>query len=137
MAAPKTPNPTAGAAAVQRKALERKAAELLAAGWFLAAPEKAGDVRTALESVGCYEEDWSDRAWTGAADAWHAAKVTGDRRVFLRRSTPLVSTEVRGTDEPPSYGAVTFGTRGEALKAAQLIGGPGRRVAVRAANPAT
>jgi hypothetical protein len=42
------------------------AAELHAAGWFAAAPHRAADVRLALESVTCWEEDWTDREWKPA-----------------------------------------------------------------------
>lgn len=48
---------------------ERKAAELHAASWFLAAPEQAADVRLALQCVGCYQEEWNDREWTPGRQA--------------------------------------------------------------------
>jgi len=82
---------------------------------------------------------------------WYAAKLTnrgaiaramgqalqpGDplaaepRRVFLRRSSPFVSTELKGGNDLPSYGAVEFDSRAAAIDAARVIAGPGRRVAV-------
>lgn len=83
---------------------------------------------------------------------WYAAKVTTYRRAFgrlvdatdpiaqdllriyLRHSSPIISTEVRGADEMPAAGAVEFNSRGEAIEAARLIAGPGRRVAVPVAS---
>jgi hypothetical protein len=58
------------------------------------------------------------------------SKANEPRRVFLRRCAPVVSTEVRGLNEMPAYGAMEFDSRAAALEAARLIGGPGRRVAV-------
>lgn len=43
MAAPKKPNTAAATAAVRRKAQDRKAAELRAAGWTVAPPEDGAD----------------------------------------------------------------------------------------------
>ena len=51
MPAPKNPNTAAATAVLVRRAQERKAAELTAAGWLVFAPESADAVRVLVEQA--------------------------------------------------------------------------------------